>query len=104
MIFLFTSLIQSPTPQLVGANDECRHKADEEHHRVKEVTISKVDEKNRPIPGTEITFECDTLLLSVGLIPENELSKKAGVKLDPRTRGAFVKDNLETSVPGMSPI
>ena len=76
-------------------------KADEEHHRVKEVTISKVDEKNRPIPGTEITFECDTLLLSVGLIPENELSKKAGVKLDPRTRGAFVKDNLETSVPGI---
>lgn len=75
--------------------------ADEEHRRVKQVVISKVDEKNRPIPGTEIKFDCDTLLLSVGLIPENELSKKANVALDPRTRGAIVKDNLETSVEGI---
>lgn len=75
--------------------------ADEQHHRVKQVVISKVDEKNCPIPGTEITFDCDTLLLSVGLIPENELSKKATVKLDPRTKGAVVKDNLETSVEGI---
>lgn len=75
--------------------------ADEEHRRVKQVIISKVDEKNRPIPGTEITFDCDTLLLSVGLIPENELSKKANVELDQRTKGAVVKDNLETSVEGI---
>lgn len=75
--------------------------ADEEHHRVKQVVISKVDEKNQVIPGTEIRFDCDTLLLSVGLIPENELSKKANVQLDPRTRGAIVKDNLETSVEGI---
>lgn len=75
--------------------------ADEEHHRVKQVVISKVDERNNPIPGTEITFDCDTLLLSVGLIPENELSKKAHVELDPRTRGAIVRDNLETSVDGI---
>lgn len=75
--------------------------ADEEHHRVKQVVISKVDEKNQVIPGTEIRFDCDTLLLSVGLIPENELSKKANVQLDPRTRGAVVKDNLETSVEGI---
>ena len=75
--------------------------ADEEHRRVKQVVISKVDEKNQVIPGTEIRFDCDTLLLSVGLIPENELSKKANVKLDPRTRGAVVKDNLETSVEGI---
>lgn len=75
--------------------------ADEEHHRVKQVVISKVDEKNKVIPGTEIRFDCDTLLLSVGLIPENELSKKANVQLDPRTRGAVVKDNLETSVEGI---
>ena len=75
--------------------------ADEEHRRVKQVVISKVDKKNRVIPGTEIRFDCDTLLLSVGLIPENELSKKANVQLDPRTRGAVVKDNLETSVEGI---
>ena len=75
--------------------------ADEEHRRVKQVVISKVDEKNQVIPGTEIRFDCDTLLLSVGLIPENELSKKANVQLDPRTRGAVVKDNLETSVEGI---
>jgi NADPH-dependent 2,4-dienoyl-CoA reductase/sulfur reductase-like enzyme len=75
--------------------------ADEESKRVKKVVISKVDEKRNIIPGTEIEFECDTLLLSVGLIPENELSKKAGVLLDPRTKGPIVKDNLETNVEGI---
>lgn len=75
--------------------------ADEEHHRVKQVVISKVDSHNQVIPNTEIIFDCDTLLLSVGLIPENELSKKAHVQLDPRTKGAVVKDNLETSVEGI---
>lgn len=76
-------------------------KADEENKRVKSVTIMKVDERRRPIPGSEITFECDTLLLSVGLIPENELTTKAGIKLDSRTKGAKVKDNLETSAEGI---
>lgn len=75
--------------------------ADPEYKRVQKVVISKVDEHRNPIPGTEISFDCDTLLLSVGLIPENELSKKAGVKLDRRTKGAIVKDNLETSVDGI---
>lgn len=75
--------------------------ADEKHRRVKQVVISKVDEKKNPIPGTEITFDCDTLLLSVGLIPENELSKNAGVELDRRTRGPLVYENLETHVPGI---
>ena len=69
--------------------------------RLESVTLAQVDDHGKPIPGTEEEYSCDTLLLSVGLIPENELSKKAGVKLDPRTRGAFVKDNLETSVPGI---
>ena len=76
-------------------------KADRERRRVSKVIISKVDEHRNPLPGTEIAFDCDTLLLSVGLIPENELSKKAGVKLDRRTKGTIVKDNLETSVPGI---
>lgn len=75
--------------------------ADKDNKRVEKVVISKVDEKRNIIPGTEITFECDTLLLSVGLIPENELSKKAGIVLDKRTKGPMVKDNLETSVEGI---
>ena len=65
------------------------------------VTVAKVDENRRPIPGTEMEFECDTLLLSVGLIPENELSVGAGVALSPVTSGAVVSDTLETSVPGV---
>jgi NADPH-dependent 2,4-dienoyl-CoA reductase/sulfur reductase-like enzyme len=69
--------------------------------RVKQVVIAKVDEHNLPIPGSEITFDCDCLLLSVGLIPENELSKKAGLELDRRTRGPLVYDNLETSIEGI---
>ncbi len=69
--------------------------------RVTGVTVSKVDEKLNPIPGTEIDFECDTLLLSVGLLPENELTKSAGIVLDPRTRGAEVFENRETSLEGV---
>lgn len=69
--------------------------------RLTGVTVAKVDEKRRPIPGSEIHFDCDTLLLSVGLIPENELSQGAGVKLSPLTSGAEVDDTLQTSVPGI---
>ena len=75
--------------------------ADDEHHRVKQVVISQVDQNNNPIKGTEIVFDCDTLLLSVGLIPENELSKNASIDIDPKTKGAVVYDNLETNVEGI---
>lgn len=69
--------------------------------RLEKVTIAKVDENKRAIKGTEITYDCDTLLLSVGLIPENELSKQLGVKLDNRTSGPLVNETMETSVPGV---
>ena len=69
--------------------------------RVEGVTIAKVDENWRPIPGTERFFKCDTLLLSVGLIPENELSRAADIEIDPRTRGPMVTNSLETSIPGI---
>ena len=69
--------------------------------RVEQVVVQQVDDKRQPIPGTEIVFDCDTLLLSVGLIPENEISKKAGVALDPRTKGPVVYENMETSIPGV---
>src|SRR5690606_17720550 len=69
--------------------------------RLEAVTIAKVDENWRPIPGTEQKIECDTLLLSVGLIPENELSSGAGVELDPVTNGPKVDDTLMTSIPGV---
>lgn len=69
--------------------------------RLESVTVSRVDERRRPIPGTEMEFECDTLLLSVGLIPENELSEGAGVSISPATSGAVVSDSFETSVPGI---
>ena len=69
--------------------------------RLSGVTVSKVDEDRRPIPGTEMHFDCDTLLLSVGLIPENELSALAGVELSPLTSGATVDDQLQTSIPGI---
>ena len=69
--------------------------------RLESVTVSRVDEHRRPVPGTEMVFECDTLLLSVGLIPENELSEGAGVLLSPATSGAVVTDDYETSVPGI---
>lgn len=71
------------------------------HDRVEAVEVSRVDEHLAPIPGTERVVPCDTLLLSVGLIPENELSVGAGVELDPRTRGAVVDQSLQTSVPGI---
>ncbi len=69
--------------------------------RLEAVTVMEVDANRRPIPGTEQVFECDTLLLSVGLIPENELSQRAGVELSPLTSGAVVDDTLQTSVPGV---
>ena len=71
------------------------------HDRVEAVQVSQVDERLAPIPGTERVVPCDTLLLSVGLIPENELSVAAGVELDPRTRGAVVDQSLQTGVPGI---
>ncbi len=71
------------------------------HDRVEAVEVSQVDEHLAPIPGTERIVPCDTLLLSVGLIPENELSVAAGVELDPHTRGAVVDQSLQTGVPGI---
>ena len=71
------------------------------HDRVEAVEVSQVDEHLAPIPGTERVVPCDTLLLSVGLIPENELSVAAGVELDLRTRGAVVDQSLQTGVPGI---
>lgn len=69
--------------------------------RVEKVTVSKVDENRKPIKGTEIVFDCDTILLSVGLIPENELSRSAGLTIDKRTNGLVVFENMETSAPGI---
>ena len=69
--------------------------------RVEGVTLAKVDEKGKPIPGTEEEYSCDTLLLSVGLIPENELSRDMGVKLNPVTSGPSVNESLETSIEGV---
>ena len=69
--------------------------------RLTGVTVARVDENRQPIPGSEIEFDCDTLLLSVGLIPENELSEGAGVKLSPLTSGAEVDDVLQTNLPGI---
>ncbi len=69
--------------------------------RVNAVTISAVDENRRPIPGTEQTIPCDTLLLSCGLIPENELTKGAGITLDGVTNGAVVNGERETEIPGI---
>lgn len=69
--------------------------------RVEGVTVAQVDENRRPIPETERFVPCDTLILSVGLIPENELSLGAGIELDPLTRGPVVNQHMETSVPGV---
>ncbi|MBR2822464.1 MAG: FAD-dependent oxidoreductase [Clostridia bacterium] len=69
--------------------------------RLSSVVVAACDERFRPIPGTEEEILCDTLILSVGLIPENELSLAAGVRLDPRTRGAFVDEFCQTEVPGV---
>lgn len=69
--------------------------------RVEQVTVSQVDENRQPIPGTEMVFDCDTVLLSVGLIPENELTRDAKIEMDPRTNGALVYENRETSEQGV---
>lgn len=69
--------------------------------RVRSVTVAEVDENKNPVPGTEEVIECDTLMLSVGLIPENELSSQAGVKIDKRTKGPEVNESMETSIPGV---
>ena len=70
-------------------------------HRVEQVVIQQVGEDLKPIPGTEKTLDCDTGQLSVGLIPENELSRQARIHIDPHTGGPAVYDNMETLVPGI---
>ncbi len=70
-------------------------------NRVESVVVSKVGPDRQPIPGTELVFDCDTLLLSVGLVPENELSRQAGIEIDPRTNGPKVYENMQTSIPGI---
>ncbi len=69
--------------------------------RLEGVTVAQVEDHMQPIPGTEKEYKCDTLILSVGLIPENELSLSAGVVLDPRSKGAVVDENYQTSVKGI---
>ena len=69
--------------------------------RVTSVVIAEVDERAKPIPGTEQEISCDTLLLSCGLIPENELSREAGVEINPATNGPVVNESFETSIPGV---
>jgi thioredoxin reductase len=69
--------------------------------RVERVTVTQTDERKQPIPGTERDYECDTVLLSVGLIPENELSLQAGVRIDRQTGGPVVNESMETSVSGI---
>ncbi len=69
--------------------------------RVEGVTLAKVDEKLRPIPGTETHYDCDCLLLSTGLIPENELTRNMGAEIDRKTRGPVVTKEFETTVPGV---
>jgi NADPH-dependent 2,4-dienoyl-CoA reductase/sulfur reductase-like enzyme len=69
--------------------------------RVEAVVIQQIDENFKPIPGTEIEYECDTLLLSVGLIPENELSRGAGLEIDGKTSGPVVYESMETSIEGI---
>jgi thioredoxin reductase len=73
----------------------------EGRERVQGLTVAKVDDKGNVVRGTSIKFECDTLILSVGLIPENEVSLNAGIRLDEVTGGASVDDSLQTSVPGI---
>ncbi|MCI2047193.1 MAG: NAD(P)/FAD-dependent oxidoreductase [Faecalibacterium sp.] len=69
--------------------------------RVEKVVVAKVGPDRKPIPGTEMEFDCDTILLSVGLIPENELTQQAGIPMDPHTKGAVVYENMETGIPGV---
>lgn len=84
-------------PLFLSHTVTCIHGKD----RVEGVTVSRVDENLQPIPGTETDYTCDTLVLSVGLIPENELSLLAGVKLDDRTQGAVVDGDLQTNREGI---
>jgi len=70
-------------------------------NRLESVVVNKVDERLSPIQGTEQEYACDTLILSVGLIPENELSRKAGVAIDPSTNGPIVDEFCQTSIPGI---
>lgn len=69
--------------------------------RLEGITLAQVDESGKPIPGTEEDYSCDTLLLSCGLIPENELSRSIGMEMDPATNGPCVNESLETDVPGI---
>ena len=69
--------------------------------RVSGVTIAQVDERRSPIPGTEVTYDCDTLLLSCGLLPENELTRMTGAEMSSVTGGASVDESLQTSIPGV---
>lgn len=71
------------------------------NERLESITMAQIDANRNVIPGTEEVIECDTLLLSVGLIPENELSRKVGVEMDQKTKGALVFENRETSIPGI---
>ena len=69
--------------------------------RLEAVTVSQVDERLRPIPGTEERVECDTLILSVGLIPAGDIANGSGLAVDGRTKGAFVDEHYQTSIPGV---
>ena len=69
--------------------------------RLTGVTVSQVDEHLQPIPGTEKKYDCDTLILSVGLLPDNKLTRSAGIEIDPHTRGAYVDEFMQTEVPGV---
>ncbi|WP_290770617.1 FAD-dependent oxidoreductase [Anaerofustis sp.] len=71
------------------------------NERLEAVVVAKVDENRNPIKGTEEVIPCDTLLLSVGLIPENELSNMAGIEIDPKVRGPYVSQNRQTSIEGI---
>ena len=68
--------------------------------RVSSVMVSRVDENRKPIPGTEFEIECDTLMISAGLIPENELTEQAGIEISKGTHGAVVTEDLQTSAKG----
>lgn len=70
-------------------------------NRVEQVVVARVDDERRVIPGTSVVYDCDCLLLSVGLLPENELTRAAEIRIDPRTRGAYVYENMETGTPGI---
>ncbi|MGX7024823.1 NAD(P)/FAD-dependent oxidoreductase [Vagococcus hydrophili] len=71
------------------------------NERLESITMAEIDANREVIPGTEEEIECDTLLLSVGLIPENELTRKVGIEMDQKTKGALVFENRETSIPGI---